>query len=358
MRETDKWPLGYLAREATRNVMAWGARLFPVLLIGILLGSGIVALAVKETKDYEARVAQLAAQGRNVVSLYLQGDSDQEAANPDDGLGRRSCEALNDMRGVVAAGLVGEGLESQNIAQLSSLTQVRPVSATLLPQLTEYDLVIGAAAAENAGLAPDAQKTILTSKGTLLTGIVNTEIGPRVPSTLAVFSVLGPEIQHEKFCNVILDQKADVAGMIPILEASLTAKGGDVVSQVIFVEQFDVRKDFLNRTERFAAPAAGIFGGLILAILTFMRSSELAAYRLSGTSPRSLGLMLSFESALIAGTFFTSAAVGVAVFYADLFSSLATLLWAATGAGTWMFVSWLLALPVLRRKPSDMAKDR
>lgn len=358
MREVDNWPLGYLAREATRNVMSWGARLFPVLLIAVLLGSGVAALGVKESRNYEARIASLAAQGRNMINVYLGADNNDEKYASNEGISRRSCENLNGMSGVVVAGLIDPEAETFNVAQISSHTPVRAVSSSLLPQLFEYDVVIGGALAENGSIDPDAVFDVITAGGAHLTAVVKPEIGPRVPSTLAAFVTLSPETKYKGTCAVLFDQRVDSREMAPLVESAVSSAGGYVASQNTFSEQMDVKKEYLDRIERLAAPAAGAFGGLILAILAFMRSSELAAYRLSGTSPRSLGMMLTFESALIAGTFFTAAAIGVAIFRNQLLSPPATLLWAATGAGVWMIVAWILALPVLRRKPSDMAKDR
>src|SRR5690625_221184 len=206
--------------------MMWGARLFPLVLIAALLGSGVVALAVKEARDYDARIEQLAAQGRNAVSVFVQAGGG-EAPEPGDGIERNSCEGLNDMRGVEVAGLQNDAGESQNLAQLGALTQVRPVSATLLPQLFEYDLVIGGALAEGAGLDPDAELEILTESNMLLSAVVNDHIGPRVPSSLAIFPVLSPEIRYGIFCSVVLDQKADAEQMRSIIESSMVAKGGD-----------------------------------------------------------------------------------------------------------------------------------
>ncbi|MDF2846537.1 MAG: hypothetical protein K0R97_519, partial [Oerskovia sp.] len=68
MHETDRWPLALLAREATRNVFSTAARLFPVVLLAVLLGSAQASLAVQQGSRLEQQIAELRTQGRNVLS--------------------------------------------------------------------------------------------------------------------------------------------------------------------------------------------------------------------------------------------------------------------------------------------------
>ena len=267
---------------------------------------------------------------------------------------------LNEFNGVKLAGLSPEGSDRLKLAQLGDLAQIRSISPTLIPQLHVYDLVIGEAAAEKAGLHTTGEReiTIATPEGTTLNALIVPDLGAEVNSTLSAFQTLDPAKTHGDNCRVVLENMADVDAMTPILAASLGAVDGTVDGASMFQEQIDVKAEFLNRIERFAPLAAGIFGGLIFAILAYMRSSELAAYRHSGTSPRSLGVMLGLEAALTAGMFFTAGSLAVLVFHTDLLTPVGTLMWLAAGAGIWIATAWILTLPILRRKPSDMAKDR
>src|SRR5699024_3494065 len=140
MRESDNWPLGYLAREAGRNVLSLRARLFPVLLIAVLLGSGLISLAVKETRDFQNQITSLADQGRNVIDYNI--TADDKAAPESAQLRRDACENLNEFSGVKLAGLSPDGSDRLKLAQLGDLAQIRSISPTLIPQLHVYDLVI------------------------------------------------------------------------------------------------------------------------------------------------------------------------------------------------------------------------
>lgn len=359
MRENDNWSLAYLAREAVRNVLNFRARLFPLLLIAVLLGSGLIGLAVKETRDFQAQITSLADQGRNVIDYNVDPD-DNEADGNRPLLNRDECENLNTVSGVKLAGLSPDGSDRLKLAQLGALAQIRSISPTLIPQLHTYDLVIGKAAAEKAGLPTTGEReiTIATPEGSTLKALIVPGLGPEVESTLSAFQTLDPAKTRGYNCRVVLEDTADVDEMTPILTASLGAIDGTINGNSMFQEQIDVKGEYLNRIERFAPLAAGVFGGLIVAILAYMRSSELAAYRLSGTSPRSLGMMLGLETALIAGMFLTAGGLAVLTLRDELLTPVGTLMWLASGAGVWLITTWLLTLPILRRKPSDMAKDR
>ena len=146
--------------------------------------------------------------------------------------------------------------------------------------------------------------------------------------------------------------------MIPALLGSLEARGATLRATPVLGDAVDVVAMHLNRTERFLPLMLGIIGGVITAVLAFMRSAELATYRLAGTSRRSLGILLTLESAILAGVFLAASALAQVVLGSSLVAPVATGLWSLVGAFAWVATGALLAAPLLRRRPSDMAKDR
>lgn len=359
MHETDSWALSHLMREAIRNVLNIHARLFPVFLAAILLGAGHVALAAYQGRALDNDLSALSAQGRGVVELSVvppvSSLEDENLIPP--GIDRSTCEALGSVAGVQRAGLLGDDEEMVSLPQVGSRIPMRTASATLIPALLNHDLVVGSALAETAGRST-ALTTLTTTDGQALSAIVDTNLGPEVASTLAVFRTLDPAVQSAERCMVVLDPRAVAAEVAPVLASSINATGAPVRANVVLTETTSITDIYLHRVERFLPLLLGILGGLVVTVLIRVRSSELATYRLAGSSPRSMAVLLGLEATLLAGAFLAASSLAILVLTEPLTSPAATMLWSWSGAGVWLLVALAGAAPMLRRTPSDMAKDR
>ncbi|MBD7949317.1 MULTISPECIES: hypothetical protein [Oerskovia] len=354
MHETDRWSLALLAREATRNVFSTAARLFPVVLLAVLLGSAQASLAVQQGQGLERQIAELRAQGRNVLAA-TQAVQDSPVL-----IDRDSCEGLTALSVVERAGIQVLDAPSMDLPQLGAKVPVRPVSTTLLPELATHDAVVGRSIAESAGRGPSQRFDLVTgaSGSGTVSALVGSGDGAGLGGTGAVFVAADRSIATSATCSVVLTPFADASAAAPVIAAALDVQDNPVLVSTELRETTDVVALFLTRIERFLPLLLGAIGGLTVAVVGSLRSSELAAYRLSGTSPRSLGVLLALEQSLVAGTFVTASAATTLLLAGQALAPAASVLWTIAGGLVWLVVGNIVALPVLRRRPSDMAKDR
>lgn len=357
MREIDRWPLALLAREAALNVLGIGARLMPLVLAAVLLGSAQIAVAVHTSEAFEASLSDLESEGRHILDIGPRPDELEKSTvkNPV-GVSRASCEALTSVPGVKRSGIVIEAKTPISIPQLGARVPMRRTSETLIPLLREYDVVIGTSLGKSVGLSEGETLRLLGPGGAPLDAIVAG--GPELPSSLALFGAPAPGDDLGTSCRVQLTRTAEEDRILPALLGALEARGATLRANAVLGESVDVVAMHLDRTERFLPLVLGVIGGAITAVLAFMRSAELATYRLAGTSRRSLGILLALESAILAGVFLASSALAQILLGGSLVAPLATGLWSLIGAFAWVATGALLAAPLLRRRPSDMAKDR
>lgn len=356
MAETDRWPLRLLAREAARNTLILRGRLTPLVLAAVLAGSAHVAVAVNASHELDAALTALEVEGRHLVDLTAAPRAGGDAPAEETGLRRGACENLATLPGVVAAGVITEDEARASTPQTGPFLPLRRVSPSLLPAVAEHDIVIGTSAAGNLGLDPGDRLVLGGLGAEPLDAVVG---GSRaLPSTLALFAAPMPTITLAETCRVELARFADPARMTPVLLGSVEGVGGRFVAEPLLVETTDRVALHLDRIDRRLPLLLGALGGLVTAVLARLRASELATYRLAGTSRRSLGLILGLESALLGGVFATSSVLAAIVVRDELLSPLASALAGAAGACAWVLVAGVLSVPVLRRRPSDMAKDR
>lgn len=76
-----------------------------------------------------------------------------------------------------------------------------------------------------------------------------------------------------------------------------------------------------------------------MTLLTWTRSGEMAAYRLSGTSRVILATILTFEALLTASVFTTSAALAAGTLTTSFISMTEVLLWILAGGTTWVLTA-------------------
>jgi hypothetical protein len=123
-------------------------------------------------------------------------------------------------------------------------------------------------------------------------------------------------------------------------------------------EPDDPIAQFLARIDRLLPIALGLVGGAAMVISLRLHASEIAVYRLAGTSSTCLLILLALHAALVAGVGVlaaTAAAVVLACFYPD---PSVPILWSlAMGAvATTTVVAFTADLAF--RRPTDLAKDR
>lgn len=133
-------------------------------------------------------------------------------------------------------------------------------------------------------------------------GHLNAIVGgtpPGIGADAVVLRPLSPLDVSGSTCFAVLDRLADAQSAIPLLQAQLVVSGGAVVGNPQLRLPLDSVTVFLQRPTIYAPVALGILGGVIAGIVTLLRSSELAAYRFAGTSPRSLLIILTMEQMLM-----------------------------------------------------------
>lgn len=342
---SDRWRLSDLIREAVRNVFGPGARLLPAVAVAGLLGASSVALLAFEQDSLWQRVDDLTAQGRGVV-IFAESSPERPTQ-----VTRESCEGLATQPGVDAAGIIVE-VGRVDAAPFAVDAPIRRASTTLFPELREVDLIVGSTLASHNDLFRVLihGQPFLAKVGDAAREGTGTALGltaPLLPSDVAAGQ-----------CVVILDPLVDAEAVTSVLYAQLDLSGNDLTAREALNAPVDPLGDYLARLGRFAPLILGLIGGFITGILTRTRVSELAVYRLSGTSRESLSVLLAIESILIAGVT-ASAASAAALCLVPLLLDAATAIVAGIAmAGCWALAAILTTIDIPFQRPTDLAKDR
>jgi len=345
--QRDRWPFSLLAREATKNLFSRSSRLLPVLLFAIAGGLGQTIFLAGEAQSFRAQLSTLALSGRNVI----------EFASPDQSspskIERSSCEHLATEPGVERAGLIMDSRRA-TFLQFGPAVPIELASASLFPELHTYPVVVG--------------KALTTSRGPIdvadpdMTGVTRGVVGQAAPRGLdtdsAIVYALGPDIQMGSRCVAILSPESQATTMARLLQGELRTSGGAVVSHVLLQLPVDPVVAFLDRPERFAPLLFGLVGGVLGGLINRLRASELATYRLAGTSPRSLLVLLAVEQGLIAGALFSSATLASIGLFRYSLDVWLPILWSIASGALWMTSCALLSATVALRDPAVLAKDR
>lgn len=345
--QRDRWSLTMLVREAVKNVLSPAARMFPVLAVAVLLGAGQTALVVHQADTLGSTLDELGLVGRNVVVLT---PPTSDAVST---VSRTSCEGLTRHDQVRAAGLLGRSVRT-DIVELGSFVPLQPASDTLLPLLTTHDAVVGAA------LWPDGEESLVlaTSRGQVVHAAVGDPAPAGVPTGSALGVPLAPRTTVGDHCVVVLDPYLPVQESRQLVLSELQLTGEPLVASSPYSETVDVVALHLGRTERYVPAAVAVLAGFTALALSRLRSSELAAYRLSGTSRRSLATMLLLEQMIVAGFFVMSATTATLVLGTHLRDPAVPVLWAVVGGLAWVACGGLAASVAVLRQASDLAKDR
>jgi len=336
-----------MVREANANVFSPAARMFPVLAVAVLVGAGQSSLMIHQASQLDETLAALTMSGRNVVTVAP--PSPDSVSTVD----RVSCEALAEYPQIERAGLVGTA-ERTEVVELGAFLPLQPVSATLLPGLDAYDAVVGSALWSD----DDPTLTLAAPGGQVLHAEVGDEMPAGVPTGSALAIPLGATTTSGSYCVVVLDPYLPLTDARTLVLADLQMAGEPLAATSPYKETVDVVALHLSRTERFLPAGIAVLAGFSVLGLSRLRSSELAAYRLSGTSRRSLATILLLEQAILAGFYLTSATAAALVLGPLLRDPAVPILWAVVGALGWTVCAGSAASITVLRRASDLAKDR
>lgn len=345
--QRDNWSLGMMIREATKNVFSPAARLFPIVAVAVLLGAGQSALMIQQSNALSSSLADLRILGRNVVVVTPPSPDSVGAVTRD------SCEALSTYDQVERSGLVGVA-EYSDFSELGPLVPIQEASSTLVPLLRLNDAVVGSA------LSPETSRTrtLRLPSGQLL----QSSVGPEMPAGVPVNSVLSVPLDIDTttgtYCVAVLDPYLPLDESQGLVLADLQIYGEPLLTSTPFRENVDIINTYLVRTERFLPLGIAVLAGFSTLALSRSRASEFAAYRLSGTSRRSLTIIVVLEQAAVAGFYATSATMTVVVAGLQLRDPSVPILWAVVGALSWTLCAGSAASATAVRRASDLAKDR
>ncbi|KRC62313.1 hypothetical protein ASE14_00195 [Agromyces sp. Root81] len=236
--------------------------------------------------------------------------------------------------------------------QLGPAVQVYAVSATLLPALSEADVNVGSELGFTGG-----QRLLLMPDGSAQTALLGqkTPAGMNLGSAVAV--PLTPNETRVQSCVVTLDRFADTEAATARLSSSLSATGGTLAGTTEFAENVDPVEAFVNRPDRYLPVGLGMICGLVGLGMNRFRSSDIASYRFSGTTVRSMFLLLFFEQALLAGCFAAAGSLALLLVSGYFAAPAAQVPWVVAGAFAWLFVATGNLL-LSRGDPSSLSKDR
>jgi hypothetical protein len=328
------------------NVFSPRSGLSVLVLLSTVLGAAFPLVEVREFQKFRIQLVDLEARGRGVV-LFSAANPDEEAA-----IERSSCDALTEDTSVARAGLL---LAERNASfpQLGTSIPVFRASTTLFPLLSSVDALIGSE-------LPGARelRRVAAGSGRQFTSApadVQPE-GIRANSSL-VFALDSATVTGP-LCIAVLNPLEQDRREGPRLAAALHASGGSLAARSVLQESVDIVASFEGRPTRFLGLASGFLGAISTTVMLWARSSELATYRVSGTSRRSLFVLLATQHALLAGCFVTSAAIAIAFAEHDLVSVAETVLLSLCGAALWVIAGAVGAVRPVASRVLTLAKDR
>lgn len=344
--QRDRWHVGMLAREAVRNVFGRGSRMLAILALAVLAGAGSSAYIALETQTMRQEIHDLAADGRNVL-VFSALSSDAPTR-----IERASCEALADQHGVHHAGIL-ETAGELDVLPVGTRLPTRRASTTLFPELAADGLLVG------RNLSDRSSHPFTVRAGQDLATAVHAKPHPEDLGTGSSITLPPrPSDTTSERCIVILDAFSDVDAALPAVAAQLKVTQNPVSGAELLTATNDPVTDYLQRPSRWFPLLLGLLGAIATAITTRLRASEIAVYRMSGSSPLSVMTLLSLETLLITGTAALSATAASLALAAHYLDPAIPMLWGIALAGTWALIALATSLDLAARRPSDLAKDR
>lgn len=344
--QRDGWHVGLLAREALGNVFGAGSRMLAVLALAVLAGAGSSAYIALETQTIRQEIYDLAAEGRNVLVFSALSDDAPTRIE------RTSCEALAAQHGIRHAGML-EPAGEVDVLPVGTHLPAQRASTTLFPGLSGADLLVGRT------LSDRVDRPFTVRAGQELATATHADPHPEGLGT--AFSITLPPRPSDtttEQCVVILDTFSDAATALPAVAAQLNVTRNPISGTELLTATNDPVADYLQRPSRWFPLLLGLLGGIATAITTRLRASEIAVYRMSGTSPVSLMMLLTLETLVISGTAALSAAAASLALATHYLDPAIPMLWGLGLAGTWALATLAASLDLPFRRPSELAKDR
>ncbi|MEO5535775.1 MAG: hypothetical protein ABIR17_11670 [Pseudolysinimonas sp.] len=341
-----RWRTGAIFDEARRNALLWRSRQSIAIAVSILLGLGLALTSASDWHTLSRNIESLDLRGRNVLIAQA-----TDPASPAE-ISIASCEATSELLAVERAGAV-VALDSTNVTQLGPRVPLVGVSPSLLPELDHVAAVVGS----SLGLAPG--DITLVVEGEVLTA----RVGQPQPEAFGLNSAVAVRVPFTttwtRQCVIELGDSESVTRQAALISAQLRTDGGDIAVTPYVNETFDILQAFGSRPTRWVPLGFGLLGLILGGALLSMRSSELAAYRLSGTSRRDLVILLAAEQALLAGVTVAFGSFGCVIALLVVPTMpLTTLLWPWVTGLTSLVGFWFVAYFATRRSPAVLARDR
>lgn len=347
------WRPSALAHEATENIVSSGSRLAMYALLCVASGVGLASVATADAARFTNELRVLEANGWT-TAVVASSASGQET----DEIDADSCAALATVDGVEHSGGV-RYVPAQSIAQLGSgAVTVALVDWRFTGEVGDSLAYLGSKVATETGYPSNVRLVTVSGSGSVYRAA-------EMPAELEAFSFGSTIAIPSNFfkndvpgCLIWLSPWA-VGELNPALGAAVSSKSGEITVASLHSETFNPLSRHLNRSSRWLPLVAGAALGLVYILLVRSRSSELASYRLAGTSRLECVTLLQMEQLVVSGVFFASAMVGLFAFR-NFAGRDAIYSWPYIGLGAIVlyFASvpgWLLAV---RRPVMDMAKDR
>ena len=320
----DGWRLADLVREALHNTFATGARLLTAVALVGMLGTASVAFLMLEQRAMDEQIQALTAQGRGVVH-YAEASADRPT-------------------------LIDAGRADALPFAIDAVAQ--RVSSTLIPELGRVDVLLGPTLASHAG----PFRTLV--HGHPFEAAVAPGSRQGTSTSFALSFPLLPGDDAAGQCAVILDPLVVAGDVAATHIAQLATRGNPLTAQEALRSPVDPIEAYLARMGRHLPLALGLLGGILTAVITRTRTSELAVYRLSGTSRTSLLTLLALENLLVAGTTAAVTAITSLALTTHLLDPATAIVAGLTIAGTTALTATLATIDIPFRRPTDLAKDR
>lgn len=347
MHSRQGWTAYLLLREAILNVFAWRGGGTFILAFALAAGAGQVIYMSAQWERLEASLLEQQSRGLGVYDFTV-ADGRSTAV-----VSRPSCEHLNGIVGVDSAGITQEE-PRENFIQTGPAVRIVAVSRALVPELERYDAVIGS----TLGFRPGTEVTLFSPNLGSMRAVVGGVNETRLAFGSAIAIALPPGRNTAGTCTATLVRNANARELVPLLQSSLHVSGGSIVATERFTSTYDLTAAYLQRAERFLPMLLGVAGSSIAFISYRLRSNQLAAYRLSGTSRSDLMALLMFEQILAAGVFVTASAAATIVMLLSRDSTPdSTWGWALLGGITWFQTFTISAVLISRQNVAQLAKN-
>lgn len=290
------WKTSQLASEAFANVFSLHSRFKWALVLIVLVGIAVTVFQFLEIYQLKNQIASQGEAGRNVL-IASSSDPSKEAK-----ISRSSCEALSSREGVERSGvLIDDG--QKFIPQFGRNVSLIGSSASLFQQLHQSVFVVGS----ELTTQPSGTSHFVNVQMTTALGVIADKQAIGISTNNALVYLLPSTVQIVDHCIVLLLPTQLPELEISNLQAELVSAGNPIAFVRVSNTPTDIFKDFQNRPGRFLPAFISLFLGSLLFVVMLGRSSEFATYLLSGTSPKSLRILVLFESSIVAGLYWISA---------------------------------------------------